>query len=166
MSLKQCSVCEAMVEVSKAYCPNCGTPMDEEQKRDGSSEYDSLMKTQQVSKTTQFKLLEHFNLTSAFAPPKIDASESSEVENEGKSVQLNAQPALPVTYITPKQPDTAESQLRSEFNPVANKDASIDSNSKSDKKFYIVAGGIILFFLFLAIISVVFLGILYRDYLK
>ncbi len=152
-----------MVEVSKAYCPNCGTPMDEEQKRDGSSEYDSLIKTQQVSKTTQFKLLEHFKLSSTFDPPQKDAGESNEVENDGKSAQLNVQP---VTYDTPKQPDTAVPQLGSEFNPIADKDASIDSNSKSDKNFYIVAGGIILFFLFLALMSAVILGILYWNYLK
>ncbi len=166
MSLKQCSVCEAMVDVSKAYCPNCGTPMDEEQKRIGSSEYDSLIKTQRVSKTTQFKLLEYFNLSSTLAPPKKDADELNEVENEGKSVQLNVQPVTPVTRVTPKQPDPAVPQLGSEFNPIADRDASIDSTSKSDKKFYTVAGGIILLFLFLAIISAVILGILYWNYLK
>jgi len=155
-----------MVDVSKAYCPDCGTPMDEEQKRTGSSEYDSLMKTQRVSKTTQFKLLEHFNLTSAFAPPKKDASESNKVENEEKSPQLNVQPAAPVTYVTPKQPDAAPPRLEGEFNPIAERDVSNDATSKSNKKFYIVAGGIILLFLFLALISVIILGILYWNYLK
>ncbi len=72
MSLKQCSGCEAMVDASKAYCPDCGTPMDEEEKRTGSSEFDSLMKTQQVSKTTQFRLIKQFNLSSIFTAPKID----------------------------------------------------------------------------------------------
>lgn len=130
MSLMQCPKCEATVEVSKAFCPDCGSPMDEEQKRVISSEYDSLIETEPVSQATQAKLKEHFKLLSSFARLQKDPSESNESGNEGKSAQLNAPP---VTYVTPKQPDVAVPQLGSEFNHITDKDAPIDTTSKSDK---------------------------------
>ena len=104
--------------------------MDEEQKRVISSEYDSLIETEPVSQATQAKLKEHFKLLSSFARLQKDPSESNESGNEGKSAQLNAPP---VTYVTPKQPDVAVPQLGSEFNHITDKDAPIDTTSKSDK---------------------------------
>lgn len=165
MSLKQCSGCEAMVEESKAFCPDCGMAVDEEQKRIRPSEYDSLVKTKPVSQTTQFKLAEHFKLSSAFAPPKKAVGESNEGRNKGKPVHLIVQPLIPIKRDTPKRLDTEVIQLGSEFNLIVDRDTSIESTLESDKKFYTVAG-IISFSLSLALISAVILGILYWNYLK
>jgi hypothetical protein len=50
-----------MVAESKAYCPDCGAPMDAEQDRFASSAFDIQMKTENISPTTQFRLLEELN---------------------------------------------------------------------------------------------------------
>lgn len=155
-----------MVDVSKAYCPDCGSPMDEEQKRAGSSEYDSFMKTQQISKTTQFKLSEHFNQSANPAPPQKDTGQPNEFGNERKSVVLNLQPIAPVIDATPRQTETVAPQSGSNFNPAADKNAFIDSSSKPNKKIYIIVGGAILLFLLLALVAAIVTGILYWNYSK
>lgn len=142
-----------MVDVSKAYCPDCGSPMDEEQKRAGSSEYDSLMKTQQISKTTQFKLSEYFNQSSGSVQPQSDNGKLNEVENERKSVVVNLQPIAPVSEII-------STQSGSEVNRNADVKAYVNENSKPNKIIYIVIGSIILI-LFLALVLLGILGFLY-----
>ena len=163
MSFNQCSGCQAMVDESKAYCPDCGLPMDEEQKRVGSSEYDSFMKTQQISKTTQFKLSEHFNQSDSSVPPPKDADKPSEFGNQRKSVVLNLQPIAPVADAIPQQSETIPPQWGSASDPVADKNASVDSSSRSNKKVYLIAGGVISLLLFLALIALVIIGFLYWN---
>ncbi|MCY7374742.1 MAG: hypothetical protein LH472_02065 [Pyrinomonadaceae bacterium] len=160
MSFKQCSGCAATVDVSKAYCPECGAPMDEEQKRTGASEYDSLMKTQQISRTTQFKLSEYFNQSPNLAQPK-DTGQSNEAGNERKSVVFNLQSIAPPANVTSQKPENVAPQTGNESNRIADRKASVEDASKSQKKAQVVFVGIILLFLFLALIVVIILGILY-----
>ncbi len=82
MSSVQCSGCDAMVDPAKAYCPDCGMPMDEEQQRDELSEFDSLLGTVD------------------YVPD--DVNDPKAVENKVKSVPLNVPSE---TRIEPKQPD-------------------------------------------------------------
>ena len=100
MSFVTCSGCEAMVDPAKAYCPDCGMPVDEEQQRDESSEFDSQIKTQNVTPSARFRLIKQFKLSAFFKLPD-DVNEPKAVENKIKSL-LNVPSE---TRIEPKQPD-------------------------------------------------------------
>lgn len=89
MDLKQCTGCQSMVDSQKAYCPDCGAPMDEEQKRESSSEFDNLAKTQNLNSTMQKQLLENLNLSFIFA--KKDLTDSSENKIEPEKESFNKQ---------------------------------------------------------------------------
>ena len=151
-----------MVDESKAYCPDCGTPMDEEQRRSNeASEFDSLMKTQNINVTSHLKMIEQFNLSSVFPPPQvIDESAAAKkepgvVKRETKTVQLQA---IPET--NPKQPDNTTRKPEKENNLSSSNNAVAGSTSNSNKTTYIV-GGIVLLFLALGVAAAVTFGILY-----
>lgn len=150
-----------MVDETKAYCPDCGSPMDEEQRRSGSSEYDSLMKTQNINLTSQLKLIEDFNLSSVFTPPK-DADEQPEVKKEApvnkvgtKTIQLQAIPEV-ISNNNQKEPIVFDSQRAG--NASVNKE--INKAANSNKTLYIV-GGLGIFVLALILIAIVTFAILY-----
>lgn len=111
MSLKQCSGCATMVDETKAFCSNCGNPMDDEQKRTGSSEFDALAKTQNLSATRHLEILEQFNLSMIFAPSKKTPKVSQKVEPD-------AQPPKP-TFVEPNLSST--NGLRNQVDNAAKK---------------------------------------------
>lgn len=152
-----------MVDAAKAYCPDCGSPMDEEQKRTISSEYDSLMKTQQLSQTTEFRLSEHFTQSSDSIPIKKDADKPNKVRKDRKTTVINLQPIAPETSVVRESSEIPASQPENERNRNVDQDTSVDTTPKSNKKFYIITGGVVLLFLFLALIVVVILGFLYWN---
>lgn len=165
MSLKQCPECKATVETSKAYCPDCGTPMDEEEKREGFSEFDSLGRTQNLSKTTQFRLLEQFNISSIFTPPQVNENQPKADQNEVKANDVKAEvKATPVNghqqaQIKPKQPGSAMPKPENVINLKAVNDPKAGSAPASNKNLYYILGGILLFFV-LTFIGISILGIL------
>ena len=162
-----------MVDDSKAYCPDCGAPMDEEQKRSGSSEYDSLMKTQNLNMTSQLKILEQFNLSSVFTPPSADEAGAVKKEpvpvrepvpvkepspiRETKTVQLQAIPEIDVNAGQPA-PVIPSSKSESSFSATDNSVINTEPNSK--KTLYIV-GGVALLITALGLAAAVTFGILY-----
>lgn len=161
MSLKQCPGCDEMVDESKAYCPECGSPMDEEQRRSGASEYDSLMKTQNINLTSQLKLIEDFNLSSVFTPPK-NTDEQNELKKEApvdkigsKTIQLQAIPEI----------TTKNSQNEAAVHPApsagkASVNNKTDSAANSNKTLYML-GGLGIFILALTLIAFVTFAVLY-----
>ena len=162
MSLKQCSGCAEMVDESKAYCPDCGTPMDEEQRRSNeASEFDSLMKTQNINVTSHLKMIEQFNLSSAFPPPQVAdepaaaKKEPGAVKRETKTVQLQAIPE-----ISTKQPHNTAFKSEQESSLSSNRNAVAGNTSDSKKTLYIV-GGLVLLLLALGFAAAVTFGILY-----
>lgn len=160
-----------MVDTSKAYCPDCGTAMDEEQERDEVSEYDSLMQTRNLNPTAHLKLLEQFNLSSVFRLPPEDADEPKVVESEVKPAKFDSQPE---THIRPKQPENVESAPKNtdSIKP-KNADAvavnsppiveDVPKNSKKNQ--YIVLGAVLLLF-GLALIFITILGFVYWNYYR
>lgn len=161
MSLKQCPGCQEMVDESKAYCPDCGTPMDEEQRRSGASEYDSLMKTQNINVTSHLKMIEDFNLSSVFAPPKA-AEESATAQKETAAPKMETKTihlqAISDTNI--KQPVNNVAEPKVESNVSSNSSAAVGSEPNSKKTLYIV-GGAGLLFLALAVAAAATFAILY-----
>ena len=162
MSLKQCSGCGETVDESKAYCPDCGTPMDEEQRRSNeASEFDSLMKTQNINVTSHLKMIEQFNLSSVFTPPKVAdepataKKEPGAVKRETKTVQLQA---IPETNT--KQPSNVVYKSEKENNLSSNNNTVAGNTPDSKKTLYIV-GGIVLLLLALGVAAAVTFGILY-----
>lgn len=159
-----------MVDPSKAYCPDCGAAMDEEQGRGGVSEYDSLMKTQNLNATAHFKILEQFNLSSVFRLPPEDTDEPKAVESEAKPVKFDKQPE---THISPKQPENVVSVPKNtdDIKPKNIEDAAIktppviENATDSKKTKYIILGaGLLLFGL--ALIFVIILGFIYWNYYR
>jgi hypothetical protein len=158
MSFKQCPGCRAQVAESKAYCPDCGAPMDEEQKREGSSEFDSQMKTQNLKTSDQFRLLEQLNNSTFFNLQPKGAQESKPVETDAKPVQsepvaetdakhIQSNPvenqAEPIQSKTirnetkPVQSDVIENQPRPvRFNSVDNLTKTIYLTAQAEAKVY------------------------------
>ena len=162
MSLKQCSGCEQMVDESKAYCPDCGTPMDEEQRRSNeASEFDSLMKTQNINVTSHLKIIEQINLSSVFTPPQVAdepaaaKKEPSAVKRETKTVQLQAIPE-----INTKQPDNTASKSRKEGSLSSDNNAVVSNTPNSNKTAIYIIGGVVLLLLALGFAAAVTFGLL------
>lgn len=165
-----------MVDLSKAYCPDCGTAMDEEQGRDGSSEYDSLMQTRNLNQTAHLKLLEQFNLSSVFRLPPEDVDAPKVEENEPKPAKFDRQPEV---HIRPKQPenivsvpknsDNIKPENANDIKPKIAGDAVIETPPvienvpDSKKSLYIVLGAVLLLS-GLALIFIVILGFVYWNY--
>ena len=194
MSSKQCPECEAVVVESKAYCPDCGSPMDEEQKRHDSSEYDSQMKTQNLTLTSQLLLLEQFDTSTFFNLNQKNANEPASIKNELKPVSSNGveHQAKPIQFdnstktihLIPQaeakidikqpieiqpieiQPIYTPSELPNESVVSANQDVSTSTISNSKVIFYIVGGSLALLLFFLVVVSAIILGVLYWNYWK
>ncbi len=159
-----------MVDASKAYCPDCGTAMDEEQGRDGHSEYDSLMQTRNLNPTAHLKLLEQFNLSSIFKLPPEDANESKTVESEAKPARFDRQPE---THIRSKRPENiiSVSENANDIKPkstgdVAIKPSPIIENAPNSKKNLYITLGAVLLLSGLALILIIILGFIYWNYYK
>ena len=161
MSFVQCSECETTVDAAKAYCPECGAAMDEEAKRTGVSEFDSLIKTQNINSTMQFRLMEQFKLSSVFKKPKASELETGK-EIKAKPVSLNEQTE---NRTVQKKIDASTQHLKVENSvPVKKQVLSDDASNIKNKTLYIVLG-VVSFLFILTIILVTLLIILYRNYL-
>jgi hypothetical protein len=135
MSLKQCPGCAAMVPVSKAYCPDCGAAMDEEQLREAASEYESQSKTQNLNSTSQLLLLEEFNLSNFYEFQQKKAGESKGVEDEAPPAP--APQAAAASNPAPKEtapPPPAPSPLPSQANYTENRAKAARFNSSDNLK--------------------------------
>src|SRR5437667_8470313 len=51
MAERQCEKCGEMVDAVRAFCPSCGSPFVEEEKREQQSKYERLDHTMQMGKT-------------------------------------------------------------------------------------------------------------------
>jgi hypothetical protein len=157
MDLKQCPGCEATVDSQKAYCPDCGTPMEEEQKKSRVSEFDNLIKTQNINPSQQIQFLDKLNLSFIFAS-KNDKQTPENVEVENKSFK---QPITPEK--TNAQPQTAPTTRQPSAKPEAVSETAVEFGKKSAKKEYIVIGALVLAVLALFLIALVItlLGYIY-----
>lgn len=156
MSFNKCPGCDATVEASKAYCLECGAPMDEERKNSDSSEFDSLMQTQNINRTNQFRLIEQFNLSSIFSAPK-NVNESNAVENETKPVSANPQRE---TQNNQRKTESIALKPQIEDSAASKKtEAAFNSN----KRLY-VALGVGLFFLVSVLTAAIVFGFLFWNY--
>lgn len=167
MSFIQCSVCEATVDAAKAYCPECGSAMDEEEKRTSFSEFDQLMKTQNINSTTHFRLMEQFKLSSVFKPPQgAEADQNLEKNKEVSDANpavANIPPPEKTSDTKPAVVSTANAARGTVGGQIENKPEG-DKTSTSNKKTYIIIGAAT-FFLALFIVSAVLIFI-YWFYLR
>lgn len=164
MSFIQCSVCEATVDATKAYCPECGSAMDEEEKRTSFSEFDQLMKTQNINSTTHFRLMEQFKLSSVFKPPQgAEADQNLEKNKEVADAKAAVAKTPPEKTPDPKLAvvNTASAARGKVGGQIENKPED-DKTSTSNTKMYIIIGAAT-FFLALFVVSIV-LGLLYWFY--
>lgn len=148
MNLRKCPACQASVDAQKAYCPDCGAPMDEELERSGSSEFDSMMRTQNISRTTQFRLMEDFNLSAVFNTK--DLEETNERENGAAQISPNRNNQKPAESVFIEPPNVSEKAVQK-------------TGANSDQKSYIYVGiGLTVFALIL--ITAIVAGILVWKY--
>lgn len=159
MSLIQCSGCAATVDAAKAFCPDCGSPMEEELKDNSSTEFDSMMRTQNINKTAQLRMLDEFNLSGIFNLSK-ETEESNRVES---------QPLIPAPPVARQEPlfDPNKTQTiilkpQNDF-PAATKKPEVTANS--NKKLFVALGAGLLFFI-LAFVVLIIIGLLYWFYLR
>lgn len=73
MNQRQCAKCDSMVDAAKAFCPDCGEPMDAEQEREGTTEFDQHPATVQFSDSDFGRLMQKMDL---------DTSEHAEFKDE------------------------------------------------------------------------------------
>ncbi len=147
MNSRKCPACQATVDALKAYCPDCGAAMDEELERSGSSEFDSMMRTQNISRTTQFRLMEDFNLSAVFNTK--DLEETNGHRNGAAQISPNAnnnQRRAESVVIEPQNVSGAATKKN-------------EAVSNSGKKIYIYVGIGLAVFAFILIAAIV-VGIL------
>ncbi len=158
MSLIQCPGCAATVEASKSYCPECGAPMEEELENNSASEFDSMMRTQNINKTTQLRMLEEFNLSGFFQTP-TGADEPALVETEPDAPAPPIQRQEPL--FDPSKTQTIILSPQIELPATAAKKPEVAANS--NKKLFVVLGAGLVFFI-LIVVGLVIAGLLYRFY--
>ncbi len=137
MGLKKCEKCGEAVEEAKAFCPECGNPFVEEEKREGSSEFDNYAGTINFSKSVYKMMLSDI---------EYDTSGSTETENKQK------QP-MEINNGQISAPDLSEKPLTQ-----ANQ---VEQNSKSGLIKWIIIGLVGALFLLLLVIAILLLLYLY-----
>jgi hypothetical protein len=95
MSKLQCDKCGEMVPAAKAFCPGCGEPFVEEQKRTTTSEFESVDHTQRMGQTMYNQMLSDMGLNISKQPNAPGKPE--------KQVSVIA-PAAALTPSVPTQP--------------------------------------------------------------
>lgn len=70
MGLKKCDKCDEMVDEAKAFCPGCGSPFIEEEKRPDVSSFERLDNTVQLGNTMYNQMLSDMGLNISKASEK------------------------------------------------------------------------------------------------
>ncbi len=94
MSLKKCEKCGEDVDVAKAFCPECGNPFVEEEKREEVNEFEKQAGTVVFSKTAYNVMLGKMDL---------DTSRSPEAEENWQNPIQNPANNFPPQNKTPDQ---------------------------------------------------------------
>lgn len=68
MAERQCEKCGEFADHAKAFCPACGAPFIEEEKRSGVSDYDAMDSTVQLGQTMYNQMLSDMGLNVSKAP--------------------------------------------------------------------------------------------------
>jgi hypothetical protein len=132
MGLKNCEKCGEEVDEAKAFCPECGNPFVEEEKREGSSEFDNYAGTINFSKSVYGRML-------------------SEMEME------ISKPATPESQpIQPTEPEIKPNPNLDSLNNIPPKNEPIQQNNKSGRWIIFALIGA-LFVIFLGIAVLLFL---------
>lgn len=78
MAQQQCNKCGETVDDAKAFCPGCGQPFVEEEKRKTTSEFESVDLTQKMGRTAYNQMLTDMGLNisrpnALETPPEVPA---------------------------------------------------------------------------------------------
>ncbi len=105
MEQKQCLVCNAMVDETKAFCPECGNPLETEQQRQESNEISGRSKTFRLDDDSFKQMLKDMNLSPEAA--KVVERQTRTNLNINLSEILEEQsPKPPVQPIVPEKKDS------------------------------------------------------------
>lgn len=63
MEQRQCTSCNAMVGATKAFCPECGNPMEQEEQRISLSDIDKLTITYRLDEEQFWQMLKEMKLS-------------------------------------------------------------------------------------------------------
>lgn len=105
MEQKQCLVCNAMVDETKAFCPECGNPLETEQQRQESNEISGMSQTFRLDDDSFKQMLKDMNLSPEAA--KVVERQTRTNLNINLSEILEEQsPKPPVQPIVPEKKDS------------------------------------------------------------
>ncbi|CAN5581297.1 hypothetical protein BH18ACI1_BH18ACI1_01660 [soil metagenome] len=110
MEQKQCLVCNAMVDETKAFCPECGNPLETEQQRQESNEISGMSQTFRLDDDSFKQMLKDMNLSPEAA--KVVERQTRTNLNINLSEILEEQspkpPVQPIVLEKPVQPIVPE----------------------------------------------------------
>ncbi len=80
MDQRQCAKCDSLVDVSKAFCPDCGSSMDAEKKREVASEFDLQPETMHMSESGYEMMMQKMDLDTSESPDSQQDEDLSAAE--------------------------------------------------------------------------------------
>ncbi|QQS34377.1 MAG: hypothetical protein IPM50_07380 [Acidobacteriota bacterium] len=155
METRQCENCGETVDAAKAFCPGCGNAFVEEKAREKASEFESHDSTVQMGQTMYNQMLSDMGLNIKKSPAKPEA------EAVPKKVEVAA-PVAPAAAAPVELKPAAPSPV--ELKPAAPPPATHPNTQAkqpatgSNKWIWIMVAGLVLIFLFAALIVAAGIG--------
>ncbi|MBX3291598.1 MAG: hypothetical protein KF881_01760 [Acidobacteria bacterium] len=156
METRQCENCGETVDAAKAFCPGCGNAFVEEKAREHASEFESHDSTVQMGQTMYNQMLSDMglNISKKGQQPNVEPKKTEVVVPVAP-----AAPPAPSVELKPAAPSPVElppaappPKSATPANPVA------QPRSGSSKWIWIIVAGLILIFLFAALIVAAGIG--------
>ncbi len=105
MEQKQCLVCNAMVDETKAFCPECGNPLETEQQRQESNEISGRSQTFQLDDDSFKQMLKDMNLSPETAKG-VERQTRTNLNINLSEILEEQSPKPPVQPIVPEKKDS------------------------------------------------------------
>jgi hypothetical protein len=167
MDIKKCEKCGENVDAAKAFCPECGNPFVEEQKREESSEFDKYAGTIKYSKSVYKMMLSEMELDTSKQTEKESKPIAKQVAGEIKPPQVEppeiVQPIPPQTDSPQIEPHQIESPQNNSPQNVPSGDEPVHENKKSGMIKWVILGvfglaiPVVLVIIILAVLYIYFL---------
>ncbi len=126
--------------------------MEEELKSNSSSEFDSMMRTQNINKTAQLRMLEDFNLSGIFTKKDISEADTSDTE-------AFVPPTRPEIKFDPGKTQTIILKPEIEIPAAKKPEAAFNSDTKL---YFVIGAGLVL--IGLGFVVMLILGVLFYYY--
>jgi hypothetical protein len=157
MAERQCEKCGEMVDSARAFCPSCGGPLVEEEKREQQSNYEKMDKTVQMGNTMYGQMLSDMGLN--ISKPQPEKRVETIAPIGGSPKQERQSPAAP-RQETLKPAAASSSAQTAAAKPTVQPPAPI-SKRKSYIVWALIAGGLLV----IGLLAVIIIGVILYFYL-